>query len=82
MTPYAPLSEDMRLEPTLNVTSEGSLTDIPTVMERETIDTSTETAYMNFPHTQVKTSLKESKTPTTLPGTKETSQAEALASTR
>ena len=72
----------MRLEPTLNVTPEGSLTDIPTVMEREAIGTSSETAYMDFPNTQVKTRLKESDRPTTLCGTKETSQSEVLASTR
>ena len=72
----------MRLEPTLNITPEGSLTDIPTVMEREAIGTSSETVYMDFPNTQVKTRLKESKRPTSLCGTKKTSQAEALASTR
>ena len=82
LTPHTPQSDDMRLEPTLNVTPEGSLTDIPTVMERETIGTSSETAYMDFPNTQVKTRLKELERPTTLCGTKETSQAEALASTR
>ena len=79
---HMPLSEDMRLEATLNVTPEGLLTDIPTVMEREAIGTSSETAYMDFPYTQVKTRIKESKKPTTLHGTKETSQAEVLASTR
>ena len=72
----------MRLEPTLNVTPEGSLTDIPTVMEREAIGTSSETAYMDFPNTQVKTRLKELESPTILRGTKETSQSEVLASTR
>ena len=82
MTPHTPLSEDMRLEPTLNITPEGSLTDIPTVMEREAIGTSSETAYMDFPNTQMKTRLKELKRPTTLRGTKETSQTEVLASTR
>ena len=82
MTPHTPQSEDMRLEPTLNVTPEGSLTDIPTVMEREVMGTSSETAYMDIPSTQVKTRLKESEGPTTLHGTKETSQAEVLASTR
>ena len=35
LTPHTPRSEDMRLEPTLNVTPEGSLTDIPTVVRRE-----------------------------------------------
>ena len=72
----------MRVEPTLNVTPEGSLTDIPTVMEREAIGTSSETAYMDFPNTQVKTRPTGSKRLTTLCGTKETSQAEVLASTR
>ena len=72
----------MRLEPTLNITPEGSLTDIPTVMEREAIDTSSETAYMDFPNTQVKTRLKELERPITLHGTKETNQLEVLASTR
>ena len=82
MTPHTPRSEDMRLEPTLNVTPEGSLTDIPTVMEREALGTSSETAYLDFPNTQVKTRLKGSERPTTLRGTKETSQAEVLASNR
>ena len=36
LTPHTPRSEDMRLEPTLNVTPEGSLTDIPTGVKRET----------------------------------------------
>ena len=82
LTPHMPLSEDMRLEPTLNVTPEGSLTDIPIVMEREAIGMSSETAYVDFPYTQVKVKPKELNIPTTLHGTKETSQAEALASTR
>ena len=72
----------MRLEPTLMITPEDSLTDISTVMEREAIDMSSETAYMDFPNTQVKTKLTETKRPTTLHGTKETSQPEVLASTR
>ena len=55
LTPNTPRSEDMRLERTLNITSEGSLTDIPTVMEREALDMSSETAYMDFPNTQVET---------------------------
>ena len=36
LTPSMPRGEDMRLEPILNVTPEGSLTDIPTVVKRET----------------------------------------------
>ena len=35
LTPNMPRGEDMRLEPSLNVTPEGSLTDIPTVVKRE-----------------------------------------------
>ena len=35
LTPNMPRDEDMRLEPSLNVTPEGSLTDIPTVVKRE-----------------------------------------------
>ena len=46
LTLHTPLNEDMRLEPTLNVTPEGLLTDIPTVMERDIIGTSSETAYI------------------------------------
>ena len=72
----------MKLEPTLHVTPESSLVDIPTVLEREIMETSSETAYMDFPCTQVKTRPKETKRPTTLHGTKEMSQAEVLASTK
>ena len=36
LTPNTPRSEDMRLESSLNVTPEGSLVDIPTVIKRET----------------------------------------------
>ena len=82
LTPHMPQSEDMKLEPTLHVTPEGSLMDIPTVLEREVMETSSETAYMDFPHTQVKTRPKGTKGPIALHGTKETSQAEVLASTR
>ena len=58
LTPSTPRSEDMRLEPTLNVTPEGSLVDIPTVIKRETreqvregdvLGTSSETTYMEIP---------------------------------
>ena len=82
LTPPTPRSEDMRLEPTLHTTPEGSMTNIPTVMEREALGTSSETAYMDFPNTQVETRLKGSERPTTLHGTKETSQAEVVASIR
>ena len=93
LTPITPKSDDMRLEPSLNVTPEGSLVDIPTVVrretreqapERETMGTSSETAYMEFPNTQVKTLSKEPMlgVPKTLQGTKEASRAEVLVSTR
>ena len=68
LTPHTPGNEDMRLDPSLNVTPEGSLNDIPTVVkketpeqipERETMGTSSETAYMELPSTQVKTVPKE-----------------------
>ena len=82
LTPHMPQSEDMKLEPPLHVTLEGSLVDIPTVLEREVMETSSETAYMDFPCTEVKTRPKETKHPTTLHGIKETSQAKVLASTK
>ena len=52
------------------------------VLERETLGMSSETAYMDFPNTQVKTIPKDSERPTTLCGTKEASKAEVLVSTR
>ena len=72
---------------------EGSLADIPMVVKRETreqiperemLGTSSETAYMEFPDTSVKTIPKEpvSRVPKSLQGTKEASKAEVLASTR
>ena len=81
----------MKLEQSLNVTPEGSLTDIPTVVKRETreqilegetLGTSTEMAYMEFPNTQVKTIPKDPEIPKSLQGTKEASRAEVLASTQ
>ena len=63
LTPHTPRSEDMRLGRSLNVTPEGSLIDIHTVVKRETMDTSSETAYMEFPNTQVETAPKESTVP-------------------
>ena len=92
LTPHTPRSEDMRLEPSLNVTPEGSLTDIPTVVKRETRDqvperemlgTSSETTYLEIPGTSVKTVHKSPtwEVPKIIQGTKEASQEEALAST-
>ena len=92
LTPHTPRSEDMKLEPSLNVTPEGSLVDIPTVVKRETreqvlegemLGISSETAYMEFPNTCVKTVPKDPilGVPKSLQGTKEASRAEVLAST-
>ena len=79
--PHTPRSEDMKLEQSLNITPEGSLGDIPTIVKRETLGASTETAYMGFPTIQVETTPKEPTVPKSLPGTKEASRAEVLAST-
>ena len=63
LTPNMPRSEDMRLEPSLKVTPDGSLTDIPTVVKREMreqvpegemLGISSETTYMEIPNTSVK----------------------------
>ena len=81
----------MKLEPSLNVTPEGSLTDIPMVVKRKTgeqlpegktLGTSSETAYMEFPNTRVKTIPEDSDIPKSLQGTKEASRAEVLVSTQ
>ena len=72
----------MRLEQSLNVTPEGSLIDTSPVVKRETLGMSSETTYMEFPNTQVKTTPKESTVPKSLQGTKEASRAEVLASTQ
>ena len=82
----------MGLEPSLNVTPEGSLVDIPTVIKRETgeqvpegdlLGTSLETTYMEIPNTHVKTVHKGPTlgVPKSIQVTKEASRAEALAST-
>ena len=91
LTPHTPRSEDMKLERSPNVTPEGSLVEIPTVVRRETreqvpegetLGMSSETAYMEFPNTQVKTIPKDPilRVPKSLQGTKEASRAEVLAS--
>ena len=81
LTPHTPRSEDMRLEHSLTVTPEGPLDTIPAAMQRETLDISSETTYMGFPNTQVETIPGEVTVPKSSQGTKETSRAEALAST-
>ena len=75
----------MRLEPSLNMTPEGSLADIPTAIEREKKDqapeeellgTSSETTYMEIPNTCVKTVLDRSsrEAPRIIQTTKEASR--------
>ena len=92
LTPNTPRSEDMRLEPSLNVTPEESLADVPTVVKRETreqvsegdlLGTPSETTYMDIPNTHAKTIHKSptSGVPKSIQGTKEASRAEALVST-
>ena len=92
LTPTMPRGEDMRLEPSLNATPEGSLADIPTVVKREKKDqspeeellgTSSETMYMEIPNTHVKTVLESPtrEAPRIIQRTKEASREEAIAST-
>ena len=92
MTPTTPKWEDMRLEPSLNVTPEGSLADIPGAVDRERKNqlpeeglqgTSSETAYLEIPDTRVKTVPKNStrEAPRIIQRTKEVSREEAIAST-
>ena len=90
LMPTMPRHEDMRIEPSLNVTPEGSIADRPTAVEREKkshipeegqLGTSSETSYMEIPNTCVKT-VPESPTRETsriIPRTKEASRKEALA---
>ena len=93
LTPNMPRGEDMRLEPSLNITPEGSLADIPTAVEREKKDqvpeeellgTSSETMYMEIPNTHVKTVLESPKreAPKIIQRTKEAGREEAIASTQ
>ena len=88
-----PKCEEMRIEPSLNITPEGSLADIPAAIEREReshvpeeglLGTSSETMYMEIPDTHVKTvpggSVREA--PRVIQRTKEASREEAIASTQ
>ena len=83
----------MRLEPSLNVTPEGSLADIPGAEDRERNNqlpeeglqgTSSETAYLEIPNTSVKTVHESSmrEAPRIIQRTKEASREEAIASTQ
>ena len=84
--------EDMRLDPSLNVTPEGSLVDIPAAADRERknqlteeglLGTSSETTYMEIPDTRVKT-VPESSTrevPRIIQRAKEVNREEVIIST-
>ena len=50
-------------------------------MQRETLDISSDTTYMEFPNTQVETIPREVTIPKSFQGTKEASRAEVLAAT-
>ena len=88
-----PRCEDMRIEPSLNITPKGSLADIPAAIERERrshvpeeeqLGTSSGTMYMEIPDTHVKTVPKSSmrETPRIIQRTKEASREEAIATTQ
>ena len=87
-----PRGEDIVIDPSLNVTLEGSLVNIPAAVERERKDqspeegllgTSSETIYMKITATCVKTKPDSSKreSPRVIQRTREASREEALAST-
>ena len=93
LTPTTPRCEEMRLEPSLNVTPEGSLVDIPAAVDRERknqipekglLGISSETTYMDIPNTHVKTVPESSarEAPRVIQRTKEASREEAIASTQ
>ena len=92
LTPTTPRCEDMRIEPSLNVTPKGSLVDIPAAVDREKNQlpeeglqgTSSETAYLEIPDTHVKTVPDNTtrKVPRIIQRTKEASREEAIASTQ
>ena len=96
MTPTTPRCEDMRLDPTLNVTPEGSLVDQSAAVCKIAEDrerkhqlpeeglqgTSSETAYMEIPDTCVNTVHVSTtrEVPRVIQRTKEVSREEAIAS--
>ena len=97
MTPTTPRREDMRLDPTLNLTPEGSLVDQSAAVciiaedrerkhqlpEEGLQGTSSETAYMEIPDTCVKMVPVSTtrEVPRVIQRTKEVSREEAMAST-
>ena len=91
--PTTPRRDDMRLEPSLNITPKGSLADIPGAVDRERRNqlpdegfqgTSSETAYLEIPDTHIKIVPKSStrEVPRIIQRTKEASREEAIASTQ
>ena len=94
MTPTTPRHDDMRLDPTLNVTPEGSLVNLPVAVghmaedrerknqlaEEELQGTSSETAYMDIPDTCVKTKPETTtrEAPRVIQRLKEVSREEAM----
>ena len=83
----------MRIEPSLNVPSEGSLVDLPDAVDRERknqlpegglLGTSSETTYMEIPDMHVKAVPESStrETPRIIQKTKKASREEAIASTQ
>ena len=93
LRPTTPRHEDMRIEPSLNITPKGSLADIPAAIERDRkshvpeeglLGTSTETMYMEIPDAHVKTVPESSmrEPPRIIQRTKEASREEAIASTQ
>ena len=97
MTPTTPRCEDMRLDPSLNVTPEGSLVDLPVAVDNVAEDRERtnqlpeeglqeapfETANMGIPDTCVKTKPESTtrEAPRIIQRAKEVSREEAIAST-
>ena len=98
LTSTTPRCEDMRLDPSLNVTPEGSLVDLPAAVGNMTEDRERqnqlpeeglqgaplETANIGIPDTCVKPKPERTlrETPRIIQRTKEVSREEAIASTR
>ena len=93
LTATTPRCEDMRLEPSLNVTPKGSLADIPGAVDRERKNqlpeeglqrTSSEMAYLEIPDTCVKTVPESTmrEAPRIIQRTKEANREEVIASTQ
>ena len=96
LTPTSPRHEDMRLDPSLNVTLEGSLGDLPTAVNTEKArerehqvpeerpqGTPCETSIEGTPdtHLKVKPESNVRETPRGIQRTREASREDAIAST-